>query len=57
MDKTLSAKPHPQLALAIACCSTSSPRIACSNNKDLRKLFKNPCCQAEWNKNVLFGFS
>ena len=21
------------------------------------KLFKNPCCQAEWNKNVLFGFS
>ena len=23
----------------------------------LRKLFKNPCCQAEWNKNVLFGFS
>ena len=23
----------------------------------LRKLFKNPCCQAEWNKNVPFGFS
>ena len=23
----------------------------------LGKLFKNPCCQAEWNKNVLFGFS
>ena len=25
--------------------------------KDLRKLFKNPRCQAGWNKNVLFGFS
>ena len=24
---------------------------------DLRKLFKNPRCQAGWNKNVLFGFS
>ena len=23
----------------------------------LRKLFKNPRCQAGWNKNVLFGFS
>lgn len=22
-----------------------------------RKLFKNPRCQAGWNKNVLFGFS
>ena len=25
--------------------------------KHLRKLFKNPRCQAGWNKNVLFGFS
>lgn len=24
---------------------------------DKRKLFKNPRCQAGWNKNVLFGFS
>ena len=23
----------------------------------LGKLFKKTCCQAEWNKNVLFGFS
>ena len=23
----------------------------------LGKLFKKPCCQAEWNKNVPFGFS
>ena len=30
------------------------PRIVL---KDFRKLFKNPCCQAEWNKNVPFGFS
>ena len=25
--------------------------------KALRKLFKNPRCQAGWNKNVPFGFS
>ncbi len=25
--------------------------------KNIRKLFKNPRCQAGWNKNVLFGFS
>ena len=28
-----------------------------STLSDLRKLFKNPRCQAGWNKNVLFGFS
>ena len=27
------------------------------SNTYLRKLFKNPRCQAGWNKNVLFGFS
>ena len=30
---------------------------ALDNELYLGKLFKNPCCQAEWNKNVLFGFS
>ena len=27
------------------------------SSSGLRKLFKNPRCQAGWNKNVLFGFS
>ena len=30
---------------------------ASTNRRDERKLFKNPRCQAGWNKNVLFGFS
>lgn len=39
----------------------NDPRIRFEvNEKNLGisgKLFKKPCCQAEWNKNVPFGFS
>lgn len=32
-------------------------RVIEAYKKGIRKLFKNPRCQAGWNKNVLFGFS
>ena len=48
-------------------CEYHKPKVIfCENVKGLtihdkgrtfRKLFKNPRCQAGWNKNVLFGFS
>ena len=31
--------------------------LVLKNLLELGKLFKNPRCQAGWNKNVLFGFS
>ena len=44
---------HPSTGAVIAVTNMLAP----ANLLDLGKLFKNPCYQAGWNKNVPFSFS